>query len=354
MPNVSETDKEVMGKIVAAGKVAHKQAVRLQVVLRRAGGKTVGEIAESVGINRSNVSAIVNRYNREGLNGLIGKKTRKSRIPPVSVEIKNAVCEAACTEKPKDATHWSTRTLAKKFGLGKSTIHNILREREIKPHLTQKFRFSGDKQFSEKLTDVVGLYMKPPDNAVVLCVDEKSQIQALERSAPLLPLREQVPARQSADYYRHGTTTLFAALDVLTGNVQGECKREHKSKDFIAFLKKLDKQCEKGKMLHIILDNYSAHKSKETREYLAKKEERFSLHFIPTHSSWLNMIERWFAEITNKRIRRESWESVEHLVAAIKSFIAHWNEEGRSFTWTKPAGVILDKINRSKVHYNVS
>jgi transposase len=353
VPNLVPDDKIIMEKLLAAGTIMHKYAIRLQTVLRRANGKSVAEIAEGVGINRATVSSFINRYNQGGLDSLLRDKSRKSGTPPVSEALKNRVCTAACTEKPKDATHWSTRALAKRFSLSKSTVNNILRERGIKPHLEKEFRFSTDRHFEEKLTDVVGLYMKPPDNAIVLCVDEKSQIQALERSAPLLPLMPHVPAGHSADYYRHGTTTLFAALDMLTGKVKGECSQTHNSKDFIRFLKKLDKVCEDGKELHIIVDNYSAHKSEETKKYLAGKAGRFVLHFIPTHSSWLNMIERWFGELTNKRIRRESWESVNQLIAAIKSFIESWNESGRTFSWTKPADKILASIAKARQAYNI-
>ncbi|MDR2134170.1 MAG: IS630 family transposase [Treponema sp.] len=254
--------------------------------------------------------------------------------------------------KAERRTHWSTRALAKRFSPGKSTVNTILRERGIKPHPEKEFRFSTDRHFGEKLTDVAGLYMNPPDNAIVLYVDEKSQIQALERSAPLLPLLPHVPAGHSADYCRHGTTTLFAALDMLTGNVTGECKASHNSKDFIGFLEKPDNACEQGKALHIIIDNYSAHKSEETKKYLEGKAKRFVLHFIPTHSSWLNMVERWFGELTNKRIRRESRESVKRLIEAIRSFIEGWNRSGRTFTWTKPADKILASIAKARQAYN--
>jgi transposase len=262
--------------------------------------------------------------------------------------VKNKICTTACTEKPENATHWSTRSLAKKFGIGHDVVNRILRERDIKPHLVKKFSFSTDPHFEEKLTDVVGLYMNPPDNAIVLCVDEKSQIQALERTAPLLPLLPHVPARQTVDYEWHGTTMLFAALDMLTGNVIGECEEHHTAKEYIAFLKKLDKTCEKGKVLHIIADNYSTHKTKEVKEYIASVEGRFVIHFIPTHSSWLNMIERWFGEITNKRISRESWESVTQLKRTIKDFIKGWNVQGRSFKWTKKPEEILTKIQKAR------
>jgi transposase/transcriptional regulator with XRE-family HTH domain len=282
---------------------------------------------------------------------LLRDKTRKPGKAPISNEVKNKICEVACQQKPKDATHWSTRELAKKFGVSKATVNRILRERDIKPHLVKTFKFSTDEHFADKLTDVVGLYVDPPENAVVLCVDEKSEVQALERSAPLLPLGPHIPARQTADYYRHGTTTVFAALDMLSGKVKGNINKTHKSKDFIGFLKKLDRECEKGKVLHIILDNYSAHTSKETNGYLSSDnvKGRFVLHFIPTHSSWLNMVERWFAEITNKRIRRESWESVAQLTQAIRDYIKAWNNSGRKFVWTKKADILLTSIEKAKL-----
>jgi transposase len=208
--------------------------------------------------------------------------------------------------------------------------------------------YSNDPDFESKLKDVVGLYLKPPQNAVILCVDEKSQIQALERSQPVLPIIRKVPERQSVDYLRHGTATLFAALDVLSGRVIGECNPAHNSEDFIRFLKKVDKACAKGKVLHIVADNLSAHKTKAVYEYIETVPERFVLHFIPAHSSWLNLVERWFAEITNKRIRRGSFESVRELTTAIKEYIKTWNKSGRSFTWTKKPDEIIAKINKAK------
>jgi transposase/DNA-binding XRE family transcriptional regulator len=208
-------------------------------------------------------------------------KTRKLGKAPVSVETKNTICAIACSERPKDATHWS---LAKRVGVSKSTVNSILRERGINRHLVETCRFSTDEKFEEKLKAVVGLYMNPPDNAIVLCVDEKSQIQALERTQPLLPLRENIPS----DYERHGTTTLFAALNGLTGEVIGVCKEHHKAEDYLEFLKTSNKECEEGKVLHSIADNYSTHKTKEVKAYFESVPGRFRMHFIPTHSSWWN------------------------------------------------------------------
>jgi transposase len=228
-------------------------------------------------------------------------------------------------------------------------VNRILRERGIKPHLVKRFQFSNDKEFESKLKDVVGLYLDPPDNAIVLSVDEKTQIQALERTQPILPMLPGVPERQTVDYERHGTTTLFAALDVLSGNVIGECKDAHKAEDYIAFLKKVDKSCTKGMVLHIVADNYATHKTKEVNKYIESTNGRFVTHFTPTHSSWLNLIERWFAEITNKRIRRESWDSTTQLKKAIKDYIETWNASGRAFKWVKKADDILAKIQTAKL-----
>jgi len=208
--------------------------------------------------------------------------------------------------------------------------------------------YSNDPHFEEKLNDVVGLYLNPPDNAIVLCIDEKTQIQALERSQPVLPVLRNVPERQTVDYLRHGTTTLFAALDVLSGNVIGECKPTHKSEDYVRFLKKVSKNCARGKVLHIIADNLAVHKTKAVHDYVESVPNRFVLHFTPTHSSWLNLVERWFAEITNKRIRRGSFDSVQQLTQAIKDYIENWNRSGRSFKWTKKPEDIIAKIIKAK------
>ena len=226
-----------------------------------------------------------------------------------------------------------------------------MRERQLKSHLVQRFQFNNDKHFDEKLDDAVGLYLNPPENAVVFCVDEKTQIQALERTQPILPLCEKIPKRQSHDYYRHGTTTLFAALAVATGKVSGSCEEHHTRKEFLKFLKKLNKETDRTKVLHVIIDNYATHKTKEVLEYGENSEGRIVLHFIPTHSSWLNLVERWFAEITSKRIRRESWESVQELEKGIMDFILNWNETGKKYVWIKTATQIRASINEAKKRY---
>jgi transposase len=351
-PNATSEELAIMKKLLDSGKLKSKFAVRLLVIVNRENGKTLESISSFLAVSLSSVIRYIKRFKTGGIESLLSDKTRKPGKAPISEEKKNELCKIACTEKPKNATHWSTRSLAKRVGISKSTVNTILRERGIKPHLVETFQFSTDPDFESKLKDVVGLYLNPPDDAIILCVDEKSQIQALERTQPLLPLRENIPARQTADYERHGTTTLFAALNVLTGEVIGECKDHHKAEDYIAFLKKVDKYCEAGKVLHIIADNYATHKTKAVTEFFESVTGRFVTHFIPTHSSWLNLVERWFAEITNKRIRRESWSSVKELVKAIKDYIVNWNKNSRPFTWTKSADTILSSIDKAKSAYS--
>jgi transposase len=347
-PNLNSEDKNLMEKLLSAGRIEHKYAVRLQTILLRDKGKGTVDISEFLGIHQSTVSLYINRYNTFGIESLLKDKTRKPGKKPICQEIKNELCRIVCNEKPKGETHWSCQTLAKHLGIGHSSVNRILHEFGLKPHITMKRNYSNDPDFESKLKDIVGLYLKPPENAIILSVDEKSQIQALERSQPILPIIRNVPQRQSIDYIRHGTTTLFAALDVLTGKVIGGCKETHRSEDFIRFLKKIDKSCAKKKILHIIADNLSAHKTKAVYDYLETLKGRFVLHFIPTHSSWLNLVERWFAEITNKAIRRGSFESVNELTQSINKYIKAWNKSGRSFTWTKKPDEILAKIKRAK------
>jgi transposase len=343
-PQLNSEDKELMEKLLAAGHIEFKYAVRLQTVLLRAKGKGTGAICDFLGIHQATVSSYINRYNAYGIDSLLRDKTRKPGKKPISQDIKNEIFRLVCNEKPSGETHWSCRSLAKRVGIGHASVNTILKEYGLKPHLVNKRNYSTDPLFEEKLKDVVGLYLNPPENAIILCVDEKSQIQALERSQPVLPIIRNVPERQSVDYLRHGTTTLFAALDVLNGKVIGDCNETHTALDFIRFLKKVNKACTSKKVLHIVADNLSAHKTKAVNDYLESIPGRFVLHFIPTHSSWLNLVERWFAEITNKQIRRGSYESVAKLTKSIKDFIKCWNKSGRSFMWTKEPDEILAKI----------
>jgi transposase len=339
-----------MEKLLSAGYVEHKYAVRLQTVLNRARGVPTNTVASVLGIDLNSVSNYVKRYGEGGVESLLRDKTRKPGKAPIPQEVKKRLTRFVCQEKPKDGTHWSTRELSKRFGISHTAVNTVLREQNIKPHLVRKFQFSNDKEFESKLEDVVGLYLDPPENSIVFCVDEKTQIQALERTQPILPLRPGVPERQTHDYERHGTTTLFAALNVASGKVIGKCTKNHKAQDYVDFLKVLDRKAPKGKVLHIIADNNSSHKAPAVKEYFEKRSGRFVEHFIPTYSSWLNMIERWFAEITNKRIRRESWNSLKELEDAIIDYIISWNESGRRFSWTKSFCAIKASIEKAKEH----
>jgi len=350
IPVASTEDIEFMESILADGHIKHKYAVRLQAVLSRARNQSTNDTAAILGMNIVTVSRHIRRFNEGGVQALLRDKTRKPGKPPISTEIKNELCRIVCNEKPENSTHWSTRDLAKRLGISRNAVSLILRERGLKPHLVKKFQLSTDPDFDKKLEDVVGLYLNPPENSIVFCIDEKSQIQALERSQPILPLLPGVPERHTHDYYRHGTTTLFAALNVASGKVIGDCNDSHKGADYISFLKLVDRKSPKGKILHVIVDNYSAHKTKEVREYLDSMQGRFVEHFIPTHSSWLNLVERWFGEITNKRIRRESWTGVQELEKAISDYIKQWNKSGRRFCWTKSAEDIKSKVRKAATH----
>lgn len=347
VPVINAVERETMERLLAGKALEHRQVLRMQIVLNRADGKHTSDLASTLKVRPRTISEVVGRFNLRGIEGLLQQPSKKPGKPPVSDAVETEVCRLVKQEKPPAATHWSTRDLAKRVGISHTKVHQILRKHKLKPHLLKRFRTSNDPQFAEKLEDVIGLYLAPPENAIVLCVDEKSQIQALERSQPILPLREGIPERQSHDYQRHGITTLFAALQVASGKVIGECKDRHSHGEYIDFLSLLDRRCPKGKTLHLVVDNVSSHKTKAVQEFLRSHEGRFVVHYTPTHSSWLNLIERWFAEITSKRIRRGSWASVRELKAAIMDYIRNWNTSGRTFVWTKSAGQVMASIKKA-------
>lgn len=246
---------------------------------------------------------------------------------------------------PTQGTHWSCRSLAAQQGVSKSTVSNIWRSHNLKPHRSKTFKLSRDPRFLERLTDVVGLYVNPPEKAIVSCVDEKSQIQALDRTPPGLPLKKGRCGTTTHDYKRHGTTTLFAALETLQGQVIGQCYQRHRHQEFLRFLRRLDQEFPGQILLHLVMDNYGTHKHAEVRAWL-KQHPRFVLHFVPTSSSWLNLVERWFRELTSKRIRRDSFLSVDHLKAAIAEFLAAWNAHPQPFVWTATVESIMEKLSR--------
>jgi transposase len=320
---------------------------RAQIVLLAAAGRQNQDIAKELEISRPTVQLWRERFLALRLAGLERDAPRPGRVPRVPMARVRAVVDATLYTVPPNATHWSTRSMAAAQGLSAATVRRIWRQHNLKPHLIETFKLSRDKQFAEKLYDVVGLYLNPPDKALVFCVDEKSQIQALERTRPLLPLRPGIPARQTHDYKRNGTTTLFAALNVLDGKVIGDCMPRHRHQEFIRFLKQIDAETPSGLELHLIVDNYGTHKHHRVKSWL-KRHLRFHLHFTPTSSSWLNMVERWFREITDKRIRRGSFNNVRELIRAIRDYIAANNQNPKVFTWRASFDKIMGKLKICK------
>jgi transposase len=320
---------------------------RAQIIHLAADGMRNEDVARAVGVSCPTVGLWRQRFLALRLPGLEKDAPRPGRIPSVSARKVRAVVEATLHTTPAGATHWSTRTMAKAHGLSQPTIHRIWKRYRLQPHRVETFKLSRDTHFIEKLHDVVGLYLNPPDKALVLCVDEKSQIQALDRTQPLLPLRPGIPARQTHDYKRNGTTTLFAALSMLDGTVIGHCMPRHRHQEFIRFLKRIDTDTPERLDLHLIVDNYGTHKHPRVQSWL-KRHPRFHLHFIPTSSSWLNMVERWFREITDKRLRRGTFESARVLIKAIMDYIDHHNQNPKAFVWTASAEAIMRKIRINK------
>jgi transposase len=320
---------------------------RASIIAMAAGGISNKDIAKKLNISRPTVQLWRSRFLSLRLAGLKKDAPRPGRIPKISNTKIKAVIEATINTTPPNATHWSTRTMAKAQGLSEATVRRIWKKHNLKPHLIKTFKLSNDKHFVDKLYDIVGLYLNPPDRSLVLCVDEKSQIQALERTQPSLPIKKGRCGTMTHDYKRNGTTTLFAALSMLDGKVIGDCMPRHRHHEFIRFLKKIDKETTFGFDLHLIVDNYSTHKHPQVRSWI-DSHPRFHLHFTPTSSSWLNLVERFFAEITNKRIRRGSFKNVSVLIKAIKEYLNSHNQNPQVFVWSAPVERILEKISKCK------
>ena len=344
---VSPANRARLERLIADRNTRSKVIWRAGIVLATADGLGTVAIMRRTGKSKPCVWRWQERYVAEGVEGLLRDKTRPSRKKPLTAEVKLRVLTKTANETPANATHWSVRTMAKEIGISHTSVQRIWAEAGLKPHLTRKFKLSNDPKFAEKVTDVVGLYMNPPDKALVLCVDEKSQIQALDRTQPGLPIKKGRAATMTHDYKRNGTTTLFAALDVKTGAVIGECLPRHRAKEFIRFLKKIDRTVAKHLDLHLVVDNYTTHKTDQVKAWL-ERHPRFTLHFIPTSSSWLNLVERFFAEITGKRIRRGVFKSVAELEAAIHDYLDKNNASPKPFVWTKTADIILEKNERAR------
>jgi transposase len=339
--------KKRLEQLVQSGKTPQRIVLRARIVLLAGQGVPNHAISRQVGASRPTVLLWRGRFAQFGVPGLLRDGKRPGRKRALSAEKVKAVVEATLRTTPAQATHWSIRSMARAQGLSRMAVQRIWKAHKLQPHRIETFKLSRDPQFVEKVRDVVGLYLHPPDKALVLSVDEKSQIQALDRTAPLLPLRPGIPARQSHDYKRHGTTTLFAALSLLDGKIIGECLPRHRSREFLLFLDKIDRQTPAELALHLIVDNYSTHKSPPVKRWL-KRHPRFHLHFIPTSSSWLNLVERWFGEITRKRIRRGTFTSVRELIEAIEAYLKEHNRNPKKFVWIKDAATILAKVNRCK------
>lgn len=350
---ITPEEKNALSKLVKGRNTAQKVVLRAKIVLAYESGKKQEPIADELATNRRTVGKWLHRYNEGGIESIIKDSPRKGRIPKITDEKEKEIIDKTLQTKPKGATHWSTRTLAADSGVSKMTIQRLWKKYNLKPHIVKNFKISNDKNFVEKLRDVVGLYLNPPEKAIVISMDEKSQIQALDRTQPGLPLKKGRSGTMTHDYKRNGTTTLFAAMNILNGKVIGECYPRHTHKEFLKFLKKIDTKIPKDLDLHIIIDNYATHKKDEVNKWL-KKHPRFKFHFIPTSSSWLNLVERFFGEITNKMIRRGVFKSVPDLIKSIEEFLETHNENPKVFTWTKDADTIIEKVNRAREVINKS
>jgi len=342
---VSEEQLRTLRAWVAARNTPQKVVVRSRVVLLAHEGMANHAIARRLDISRPTVILWRHRFAQGGPQALVEEAPGRGRKPRIPARKVTAVVEATLHTKPAQATHWSVRTMANAQGISPATVQRIWDAHGLQPHRTGTFKLSRDRRFVEKLRDVVGLYLNPPEKALVLCVDEKSQIQALQRSQPGLPMKRGRAGTMTHDYKRHGTTTLFAALNLLEGTVIGDCLPRHRHQEFLKFLRRIDRETPAGLDLHLIVDNYSTHKHARVRAWIAK-HPRFHLHFTPTSCSWLNLVERWFRELTIKRLRRGDFHSVADLIAAIQDYLAHHNDQPTPFIWTASAETILAKVAR--------
>jgi transposase len=341
---ISQSERSQLRSIVRSRSLPHSLVRRAQIVLLSADGAANREVARRCGVSAPVVSLWRQRYQQRGIAGLHAE-LRPGRPRSHSDEQVAALLRKVLHSKPAAATHWSVRSVAAHTGISKSTVARYFALFGLQPHRSKSFKLSTDPFFVEKVRDIVGLYLNPPDNALVLCVDEKSQVQALERTQPVLPMGLGYVEGVAHDYYRHGTTTLFAALDIVDGGVISQCKPRHRHQEFLSFLKHLDANMPADLELHLIADNYATHKHPKVKAWLAR-HPRYRIHFTPTYSSWLNQIERWFALITQQAIRRGSFRNVRELVGKIDAYVAHYNAHKRPFVWTATADSIFDKLQR--------
>jgi len=320
---------------------------RAKIVLLAAQRLFNKDIALETGVGRDTVGRWRERFAEQGLTGIEKDAPRGGRTPRKRNAQARRIIEVTTQEKPRDATHWSTRTLAGHLDVSPSMVQRVWKANGLKPHRVKNFKVSNDKHFIEKMTDVVGLYLNPPEHALVLCADEKTSIQALDRTQPGLPIKKGRCGTMTHDYKRNGTTTLFAALELSEGRLIGTCMKKHRHQEWLKFLRQIDRETPQDKDLHLIVDNYATHKHANVKKWL-KKHPRFHIHFTPTSSSWLNLVERWFGEITDKRIRRGVFKSEQDLIDAIMSYIQNHNDNPKTYTWTVKAEDILKKVRRAR------
>jgi transposase len=340
---LSEEERQVLAGWTRRRTTAQALAVRSRIVLECAKGRSNTEVAASLAVSRETVRKWRSRFVRDRVEGLTDEPRPGAPRKITDEQVERVITATLEQKPPNNDTHWSTRSMATATGMSQSAISRIWRAFGLKPHLVETWKLSTDPQFIDKVRDIVGLYLDPPAGALVLWVDEKSQVQALDRTAPILPVLPTTPARMTHDYVRHGTTSLFAALDVASGSVIAEHHRRHRHQEFLRFLKTIDKAVPAALELHLICDNYATHKTPEVKKWLLR-HPRFHLHFTPTSSSWLNLVERWFAELTNRKLRRSAHRSVIDLERDIRIWINEWNNDPKPFIWTKTADEILDTL----------
>jgi transposase len=342
---LTDEERQTLVRWSRRATTAQALALRCKIVLACAEGHTNKAVAERLGIWPQTVTKWRGRFVRDRLDGLVDEP-RPGRPRTIADEqVEQVVTKTLEEPPPNHDTHWSTRSMARQVGLSQTAISRIWRAFGLKPHLTQTWKLSTDPQFIDKVRDIVGLYLDPPEAALVLCVDEKSQIQALDRTAPSLPILPTTPARRSHDYVRNGTASLFAALDVASGKVISQVHRRHRQQEFLKFLRTIDRNVPAELDVHLVCDNYGTHKTPQIKQWLLR-HPRFHLHLTPTYSSWLNLVERWFAELTNRKLRRSAHRSVAELEADLRVWIDAWNQDPKPFVWTKTADEILDNLAR--------
>jgi transposase len=344
---LSEEQREKLEKLSRGRCAAVRVVERARIILLCAEGKQNREVAELLGATRRTVGLWRHRFVRKGVAGIEKDAPRPGRQKPLADEVVEEVVRKTTQEQPAKGTHWSSRSLAKVMGLSASTILRVWKRHGLKPHRVKTFKLSKDPKFVEKLEDIIGLYLSPPEHALVFSVDEKSQIQALDRTQPGLPLKKGRCGTMTHDYKRHGTTTLFAALNTLDGTVIGTCMPKHRHQEWIQFLRLIDRQTPEDKQIHLIADNYGTHKHPEVQTWMAQ-HPRFTIHFTPTSASWLNMVERFFRDLTQKQLRRGVFRSVGELIGSIEAYLVQHNAEPSPFVWTKSASDILEKVTRAR------